>query len=84
MTNLSQLEFVSILDEDPSNKNERIYEFTIKMVSKSGNKTSTLNKKLPLTEVYDAKGYLHRYIVKDRLEESLADIKDFGKTKKSK
>ena len=83
MANLSQLEFVSILDEDPSNKNERIYDFTINMMSKSGIKTGTLNKKLPLTEVYDAKGYLHRYIVKETLEDSLAKIKGFGKTKKS-
>ena len=79
MADWSQLEFVSILDEDPVNKNERIYDLTIKMLSKSGDKTSTTNKKLSLTEVYDAKGYLHRYIVKEQLEDSLKKVKDFCK-----
>ena len=84
MANFSQLEFVSVLNEDSSHKNERIYELTIKMTSKKGGKMSNLNKKLPLTELYDAKGYLHRYIVKEKLDDVLMDIREFGLTKKNK
>ena len=82
MANYSQLEFVSILDEDKQNPKERVYNLTIKMSPKKGDKLTNMSKTLSLVEAYDNKGYLHRYIVKEFLEEALTGIKEFGSKKK--
>ena len=82
MTDFSRLEFVSVLDEDKQNPKERVYSLNIKMTPKKGGKVTNMSKILPLVEAYDNKGYLHRYIVKEFLDESLTGIKQFSAKKK--
>ena len=59
------------------------YKFTIKVSPEKG-KVTELNKALTLTETYDAKGYLHRYVVKDFLLEALDSLEGFAKEDKKK
>ena len=82
MADFSRLEFVSVLDEDKQNPKERVYSLNIKMTPKKGGKVTNMAKTLPLVEAYDNKGYLHRYIVKEFLEEALTGIKQFSAKKK--
>lgn len=51
--------------------------------SYKGKKSVQLEKKIKVTEVYDRKGYQHRYIVKKFLEEVLLGLEQFDQ-KKSK
>ena len=50
--------------------------------SYKGKKSVQLVKKIKVTDVYDAKGYQHRYVIKQFLKEVLAGLENFDdKTK---
>ena len=56
------------------------YNFTADVYRNSGykgKKIVQLVKKIKVTEVYDAKGYQHRYVVKQFLKEVLAGLENF-------
>mmetsp|Transcript_14162 Transcript_14162/g.24071 ORF Transcript_14162/g.24071 Transcript_14162/m.24071 type:complete len:84 (+) Transcript_14162:409-660(+) len=76
---VDRLKFVSTL-EDYDDK----FKFKISTLDKpNGRNNVELEKSISVTEIYDDKGYQHRYKVKEFLEEALSSFEEFF-TKKEK
>ena len=55
------------------------YHFTVNIKRSSGMKEIHMAKTIKITSVYDDKGYMHRYVIKEFLDEVLAGLQAFDK-----
>lgn len=72
------LHFDSVLEY-----HDHMYKFTINTTDEKTKKTISLSKEISVTECYDDKGYLHRYVLVPFLDEAIARFEEFF-TSKSK
>jgi hypothetical protein len=61
-------------DLDTTKKQEAWYIFKVSARSESKGKTLEVEKRFDITTFYDEAGYLHRYKVKERLEEVIQKL----------
>jgi hypothetical protein len=61
-------------DLDTSKKQEAYYVIKVTATSSSKSKTIEVEKRFDVTTFYDENGYLHRYKVKERLEEVIQKL----------
>ena len=78
---MQQIDFASTMEDY---QDEYIFRVEVKRTADfKGKKSSHVEKKIKVTEVYDKKGYQHRYVVKKFLDEVLEGLEQFD-SKKSK
>jgi len=63
------LRFCSTLEKDDDK-----YQFKIQGTNKVNGKEAEYEKKVSVANFYDSKGYLHRYKVKEFLDESISQF----------
>jgi len=55
------------------------YKFKVNIKRSEGMKEIHMEKNIKITSVYDDKGYMHRYIIKEFLDEVLTGLQAFDK-----
>ena len=58
------------------------YQFRMEALDERTGKTVRLEQEISVAEVYDVKGYQHRYVIKKFLDENLEKFNGFCEKKK--